>query len=180
MNDKRQRVETEYHLAQDIIGYDISSSEAIKELFKIGETVRREVLVTFLSCEVQEAVVRSRLNKFIQEKPNYLHLAIFFSIRESDRDSRHTILKNFSGEFENLVLILPDESFSQNSYTRFVDSIAHSLVAESHFNKAEAKEYEKAAHQFVIKWIQALLNNTYTCYFNNVAYNEGTVAQLLY
>ena len=178
MNDKRQRVETEYHLAQDIIGYDISSSEAIKELFKIGETVRREVLVTFLSCEVQEAVVRSRLNKFIQEKPNYLHLAIFFSIRESDRDSRHTILKNFSGEFENLVLILPDESFSQNSYTRFVDSIAHSLVAESHFNKAEAKEYEKAAHQFVIKWIQALLNNTYTCYFNNVAYNEGTVAQI--
>ena len=118
------------------------------------------------------------LNKFIQEKPNYLHLAIFFSIRESDRDSRHTILKNFSGEFENLVLILPDESFSQNSYTRFVDSIAHSLVAESHFNKAEAKEYEKAAHQFVIKWIQALLNNTYTCYFNNVAYNEGTVAQI--
>lgn len=178
MNDKRQRVETEYHLAQDIVGYDISSSESVKDLFKIGETVRREVLVTFLSCEVQEAVIRSRLNKFTQDKPNYLHVAIFFSIRESDRDSKHPILKNFSSEFENLVIILPDESFSHNNYTRFVDSIAHSQVAESHFNKAEAKEYEKAAHQFVIKWIQALLNNTYTCYFNNVAYNEGTVAQI--
>lgn len=178
MNEKRMRVETEYHLAQDIVGYDISSSESVKDLFKIGETVRREVLVTFLSCEVQEAVIRSRLNKFTQEKPNYLHVAIFFSIRESDRDSKHIILKNFSSEFENLVIILPDESFSQNSYTRFLDSIAHSLVAESHFNKAEAKESEKAAHQFVIKWIQALLNNTYTCYFNNVAFNEGTVAQI--
>lgn len=178
MNDKRQRVEADYRLAQDIVGYDIPSSESIKDLFKIGETVRREVLVTFLSCEEQEAVIRSRLNKFTQGKPNYLHVAIFFSIRESDRDSKNTILKNFSADFENLAIVLPDEAFSQNCYSRFVDSIAHSLVAESHFNKTEAKEYEKAAHQFVIKWIQALLNNTYTCYFNNVAYNEGIVAQI--
>lgn len=178
MNDKRQRVETEYQLAQDIVGYDIPSSESIKDLFKIGETVRREVLVTFLSCEAQEAVIRSRLIKFTQGKPNYLHVAIFFSIRESDRDSKNTILKNFSADFENLVIVLPDEALSQNCYSHFVDSIAHSLVAESHFNKTEAKEYEKAAHQFVIKWIQALLNNTYTCYFNSVAYNEGTVAQI--
>lgn len=178
INDKRQRVETDYRLAQDIVGYDIPSSEAIKDLFKIGVTVRREVLVTFLSCEEQEAVIRSRLNKFTQGKPNYLRVAIFFSIRESDRDSKNTILKNFSADFENLVILLPDEALSQNCYSRFVDSIAHSLVAESHFNKTEAKEYEKAAHQFVIKWIQALLNNTYTCYFNNVVYNEGTVAQI--
>lgn len=178
MNDKRQRVESEYRLAQDIVGYDIPSTESIKDLFKIGETVRREILITFLSCEEQEAVIRSRLNKFTQSKPNYLHVAIFFSIRESDRDSKNTILKNFSADFENLVIILPDEALSQNCYSRFVDSIAHSLVAESHFNKTEAKEYEKAAHQFVIKWIQALLNNTYTCYFNNVAYNEGTFAQI--
>lgn len=178
INDKRQRVETDYRLAQDIVGYDIPSSEAIKDLFKIGVTVRREVLVTFLSCEEQEAVIRSRLNKFTQGKPNYLRVAIFFSIKESDRDSKNTILKNFSADFENLVILLPDEALSQNCYSRFVDSIAHSLVAESHFNKTEAKEYEKAAHQFVIKWIQALLNNTYTCYFNNVVYNEGTVAQI--
>lgn len=178
MNDKRQRTEADYRLAQDIVDYDTPSSESIKNIFKIGETIRREALVTFLSCEEQEAVIRSRLNKFTQGKPNYLHVAIFFSIRESDRDSKHTILKNFSGDFENLILILPDEALSQNSYTRFIDSIAHSHVAESHFNKTEAKEYEKAARQFVIKWIQALLNNTYTCYFNNVAYNEGTFAQI--
>ncbi len=178
MNDKRQRVEAEHKLAQDIVGYDISSADKLKGLFKVGETVRREVLVAFFSCEEQEAVIRSRLNKFIQGKSNYLHVAIFFAIKESDRDSRNTILKNFSKDFENLVIVLPDETFSQSNYSRFVDSFAHSLVAESHFNKMESKEYEKAAHQFVIKWIDALLNNTYTCYFNNAAYNEGTVAQI--
>lgn len=178
MNAERKKTETHYRLAQDIVAYDSSSSELLKDLFKTGETVRREILVAFMSCEEQEAVIRSRLNKFTQGKQNYLHVAIFFSIRESDRDAKNTILKNFSGDFENLVIILPDESFSQNNYTRFVDSIAHSQVAESHFNKSEAKDYEKSAHQFVVKWIQTLLNNTYTCYFNSTAYNEGTVAQL--
>lgn len=178
MNDKRKRVENDYQLAQKIVDYDISSSDSIKDLFKIGETVRREVLITFLSCEEQESVIRSRLNKFTQGKPNFLHVAIFFSIRESDRDGKHAILKNFSADFENLVVLLPEEVFSQNCYTRFVDSMAHALVAESHFNHSEAKEFEKAAHQFVFKWVDALIHNTYTCYFNNVAYNEGTVAQI--
>lgn len=178
LNEKRKKAETDFRLAQDIVCYDNSSSESLKDLFKIGETVRREVLVTFLSCEESESVIRSRLNKFTQGKQNYLHVAIFFSIRESERDGKNNILKNFSKDFENLVIILPDESFSQNNYTRFVDSIAHSQVADSHFNKSEAKDYEKSAHQFVIKWIKALLNNTYTCYFNSVAYNEGTMAQL--
>ena len=76
------------------------------------------------------------------------------------------------------MIVLPDETLSQQNYNRFVDSLAHSIVAESHFNKTEAKDYEKAAHQFIVKWIAALLNNTYTCYFNNAAYNEGTVAQI--
>lgn len=178
LNEKRKRVEGDYRLSQDILGYDASAADSIKELFKIGETVRREVAYLFLSCEEQESVLRSRLNKFTKEKPNYLHIAIFFSIKESDRDGKNAILKNFSEEFENLVIILPDESFSQNNYNRFVDSVAHIVVAESHFNKGEAKEYGNAARQFVVKWVQALLNNTYTCYFNNKAYNDGTVAQL--
>lgn len=178
MNDKRKNVETDYKNAAEILAYDISSSDQIKALFKVGETVRREVLTNFFSCEETEALIRSRLTKFTQGKPNYLHVAIFFAIKESDRDNMNTILKNFSSEFENLVIVLPDETLSQQNYNRFVDSLAHSIVAESHFNKTEAKDYEKAAHQFIVKWIAALLNNTYTCYFNNAAYNEGTVAQI--
>ena len=178
MNDKRKKVETDYKNAAEILAYDISSSDQIKALFKVGETVRREILTNFFSCEETEALIRSRLTKFTQGKPNYLHVAIFFAIKESDRDNMNTILKNFSSEFENLVIVLPDETLSQQNYNRFVDSLAHSIVAESHFNKTEAKDYEKAAHQFIVKWIAALLNNTYTCYFNNAAYNEGTVAQI--
>lgn len=178
MNAKRQQVTSNYRVADSVLQYDIASLEEVKDLFKVGETVRRETLVQFFSCEETEALVRSKLNKFTQGKPNYLHVAIFLSIKEADRDSFNTILKNFSKEYENLVLVLPDESFSENTYTRFIDSISHSMVAESHFNKTEAKEYENNAHQFVKKWISALKKNTYTTYFNGQAYNEGTFEQI--
>lgn len=178
MNSKRKTVEANYKTAAQAVEYDIPSKESITELFKVGETVRREVAVSIFSCEETESLIRSRLNKFAQGKPNYLHVAFFLSIKESDRDAMHSILKGFSQDFTNLVVVLPEETLSENNYNRFIDSLAHSMVAESHFNKSEAKEYEKAAHQFIVKWIAAMMNNTYTVYFNNVAYNEGTVAQI--
>lgn len=178
MNAKRQQVCSAYKTADKIFEYDFSSKEEITDLFKIGDSVRRETAIQFFSCEEPEALVRSKLNKFASGKPNYLHVAIFLSIKEADRESFHTILKNFSNEFENLVLVLPEESLSENNYSRFTDSIAHSMVAESHFNYTEKKEFENNAHQFVVKWISALKNNIYTAYFNGQGLNEGTFAQI--
>ena len=53
---------------------------------------------------------------------------------------------------------------------------ATSKVARSHFNESEAKEFEKAAHAFVSKWITQLRHNTYNVYFNGESYREGTIA----
>lgn len=177
-NAQRQKVQSNYRTAADVLSYDVSSQEEIKDLFKVGETVHREVMLGFFSCEETESLLRSKLNKFTQGKPNYLHVAIFFSVKEADRDAFNSILKGFSNDFENLVLVLPDESFSSGNYTRFIDSIAHSQLATSHFNTTEAKDFEKNAHQFVVKWIAALKNNIYTAYFNGQAYNEGTFTQI--
>ena len=178
MNDKRQEVVAAHRTAVEVLNYDITSKNSVSEIFKIGETVRREVDLTLISAEDNEALIRSKLSKFTQNKPNYLHIAVFFSIREDSRDGLHNILKNFSSDFENVVLILPDETLSANNYNGFVDSVTHSKVAATHFNHTESKEYEKNAHQFVVKWIMALMNNTYTAYFNGSAYNEGTFSQI--
>lgn len=178
MNAKRQKVRANYKTSYDVLEYDVPSKDRMLDLFKVGETVRRETLVQFFSCEENESLLRSRLNKFTQVKDNYLHVAIFLSIEDTERDKMNTILKGFSSEFENLVFVLPDETFSKKGYDKFVDCIAMSLVAESHFNTNEAKDSEKQAHVLVKKWVEALVNNTYIVYFNGGMYVEGTVAQL--
>lgn len=177
MNLQRQKEESIYKTAASILDFNTAAKEDLTELFGIGSYVRRETDFLILSCDEQESLIRSRLNKFTQGKPNYQHIAIFLSINEDDRESKQLILKNFSTDFEDLVIVVPEETFSKNNYIKFIDSIATSKVAKSHFNDTESKECEKIAKGFVAKWVKQLLSNTYTAYFNGKPYSEGTFEQ---
>lgn len=178
MNKRRQDEQSVYKTATAVLDYDLASKESLQDLFQIGVSVKRETALQFFSCEDSEPLLRSRLNKFIGDKPNYLHVAFFLSLTEENRDMKDSILNAFSKEFENLIVVLADETFSQQTFNKFIDAVATAKVAKSHFNEAESKEYERAAHAFVTKWISQLRNNTYTVYFNGQSYCEGTVEQL--
>lgn len=178
MNKRRQDEQSAYKTANTILDYDITSKESLQELFQIGVSVKRETALQFFSCEDSEPLLRSKLNKFISDKPNYLHVAFFLSLNEENRDTKMAILNGFSKEFDNLIIVLADETFSNQTYTKFIDAVATAKIAKSHFNEAESKEYERAAHAFVSKWITQLRNNTYAVYFNGQNYCEGTIEQL--
>ncbi len=178
MNKRRQDEESVYKTATMVLDYDIPSKDSLQSLFQIGVSVKRETSVQFFSCEDSEQLLRSKLNKFTQDKPNYLHVAFFLSLNEENRDMKMSQLNNFSKEFENLIVVLADEVLSKSTFTKFIDAVATAKVAKSHFNEADSKEFERAAHAFVSKWITQLHNNTYSVYFNGQSYCEGTVDQL--
>ena len=178
MNKRRQDEQSTYKTSISVLDYDTDSKEGLGGLFQIGVFVKRETAVQFFSCEDSEQLLRSRLNKFTSDKPNYIHVAFFLAIDEKNREIKSTLLNNFSREFENLVIVLAEETFSTQAYNKFIDAVATSKVARSHFNESEAKEFEKAAHAFVSKWITQLRHNTYNVYFNGESYREGTIDQL--
>lgn len=178
MNKRRQDEQSTYKTSISVLDYDTVSKEDLCGLFQIGVLVKRETAVQFFSCEDSEQLLRSRLNKFTSDKPNYMHVAFFLALDEESREMKLTLLNNFSKEFENLVIVLTEETFSTQAYNKFIDAVATSKVARSHFNESEAKEFEKAAHAFVSKWITQLRHNTYNVYFNGESYREGTIDQL--
>ena len=178
MNKRRQDEQSVYKTSISVLDYDTVSKEDLCGLFKIGDSVKRETAVQFFSCEDSEQLLRSRLNKFTSDKPNYMHVAFLLALDEESREMKLTLLNNFSKEFENLVIVLAEETFSTQAYSKFIDAVATSKVARSHFNESEAKEFEKAAHAFVSKWITQLRHNTYNVYFNGGSYREGTIDQL--
>ena len=178
MNKRRQDEQSAYKTSISVLDYDTVSKEDLGGLFQIGVSVKRETAVQFFSCEDSEQLLRSRLNKFTSDKPNYIHVAFFLALDEENREIKSTLLNNFSKEFENLVIVLAEETFSTQAYNKFIDAVATSKVARSHFNESEAKEFEKAAHAFVSKWITQLRHNTYNVYFNGESYREGTIDQL--
>lgn len=175
MNQKRLSVESTYKTAEAVLDYEINSKNDLQDLFTIGVQVRRETVVKFFSCEDKVELLRSKLNKFANDKPNYLHVAFFLAIDENDRDEKMSALKGFSTEYQDIIVVLAEESLSRANYNKFVDAIATSIVAKSHFNMTESQEFEKAARQFVINWVKHIKNNTYTIYFNGQPYNENTV-----
>ena len=86
----------------------------------------------FYACEEAEAVLRSKLNKYTREKPNYLHVALFFSITDEARDIMENRVKAFSEEFENTMFIIPSEVFTPTAQTHFIDNSYFSLSGSNY------------------------------------------------
>lgn len=177
-NVERTKATASFKTAVAVLDYDSEAKQDIQELFVVPNSLHRETALQFLSCEDTEQLIRSRLNKFTSDKPNYIHVAFFLSISEESRDDKAALLKNLSSEYENLVIVLPDESLSESTYTKFIDALANKQLATMHFNTLEAKEFERFAHEFVKKWIKQLKNNTFSMFFNSQKINEGVVDHL--
>lgn len=178
MNEAKIRFESSFKTAPDILTYNVQASDKITELFKVGESLRRRACFTYFACEETESLLRSKLNKFMSDKPNHLHIAFFLSIDEQTRDEKLNILKAFSTEYKNILIILAEETFSRDSYAKFIDALATADVAKLHHNKTEANEYEVTAREFVNKWAERVKQGSYTLFFDGTPYNEGIVDQV--
>lgn len=177
LDDQRLKVTSEKRFAYDIIK-DKSAEIALKELFAGGEKLLRVCEPAIYSCEEPESSIRSKLNKYTVSKPNHLHVCIFLSLTESSRDSYEGRLKLLSEDFENTILILPDESFSQDYHTKYVDCLATANVADMNFNKAEAEQYRITASAYVDKWKTRLINGAYMIYFNGKTMTDGVMSDI--
>ena len=132
----------------------------------------------FYACEEQESVLRSKLNKFTREKPNHLHVALFFSISDESRDMMENRVRSFSEEFQNTIFIVPTEVFTPSAQTHFIDAVAQANVSRSHFNTDDASQFENAAKEYVAKWKNRMGGGTYSLFFNGKRYNDGIFSNI--
>ena len=166
-------VANSFKTAVDYLKYSQPSKAEIEKIFLVGERLMRKCEPQFYSCEEQEAVLRSKLIKYTKEKPNFLHVALFFSIADESRDIKENIIRNFSEEFENTLFIIPSEVFSPASQNHFIDAVAQANVSRSHFNTDDATQFDNAAKEYIIKWKNRMYGGTYSLYFKGARYSEG-------
>lgn len=162
----------------EYLKYSNESKEEIEKTFLVGERLMRKCEPQFYACEESEAVLRSRLNKYTREKPNFLHVALFFSITDEARDMMENRVKMFSEEFENTIFVLPSEVFSPTSQNQFIDAIAQANVSRSSHNTDDASQFENAAKQYVVKWKNRLNGGTFALYFNGTRHSDGIFSNI--
>ena len=145
---EKTAVASNFKTAVDYLKYSSESKSEIEKTFLVGERLMRKCEPQFYACEESEAVLRSKLNKYTREKPNYLHVALFFSITDEARDMMENRVKMFSEEFEETIFVLPAEVLSPTSQNQFIDAVAQANVSRSHFNTDDASQFENAANMW--------------------------------
>lgn len=175
---EKNAVSSTYKTAVEYLRYNDKSRLEIERIFLVGERLMRKCEPQFYACEEAEAVLRSKLNKYTREKPNHLHVALFFSITDESRDIMENRVKTFSEEFENTMFIIPSEVFTPSAQSQFIDAVAQANVSRSHFNTDDASQFENAAKEYVAKWKNRMNGGTYTMYFNGVRSSEGIFSNI--
>ena len=173
INQEKAKVSTNYKMAVNYLNYNNRCVDELNSLFSVGDRLFRKSLPQFYSCEEQEAVLRSKLNKYTREKPNYLHICVFYSITDESRDMMENRVKDFSEEFENTILIIPTEVLTTAAQNHFIDAVTQANVSRSHFNTDDANQFDDAAKAYISKWKARMVGGTYTLYFNGKRSSEG-------
>lgn len=170
---EKTAVAANFKTAIDYLKYNVRCITELLRVFAVGERLMRKCEPQFYSCEEQESVLRSKLNKYTREKPNFLHVALFFSITDEDRDIMENRVKTFSEEFSDCIFIVLSEVLSPATQTKFIDAVAQANVSRSNFNSDDAGQFENAAKEYIVKWKARISSGTYNLYYDGARYSEG-------
>lgn len=173
INQQKEKVASSYKMSTDYLKYNTVSWQELCQQFLVGKRLFRKCNPQFYSCEEQEAVLRSKLNKYTRETPNFLHVCVFFSITDESRDMMENRVKDFSTEFENTIFLIPTEVLTTTAQAHFIDMLAQANVSRSHFNADDASQYENAAKEYISKWKTRMMGGTYALYFNGSRNSDG-------
>lgn len=173
LNQERDKVLASYKTAVDFLNYYGIEKNNISNLFAVGEALVRKCDLQFYACEETESIIRSKLKKYNEEKPNNLHIAIFIALTEDSKATMINRVRELSIECKNSILIVSDEVFTTDYKTKFIDLIATYNIAKRYFNENTASECEKTARHYITKWAQRLTNGTYDLFFNGESCADG-------
>ena len=175
---EKEIVNAQFKTAGSFLDYNYAAKSNVTKLFTVGDYLLRKCEPQLFSCSDPEAMLRSRLNKYTSEKPNNLHVAIYLAVTEEERRAFENRVKDFSSEFLNSIHIIPDEVFTSESRTKFIDLLAHLNVAKRRYQESIEKESDLAAKQLVNRWGNRLTNGSFTIYFNGEQTREGIMGNI--
>ena len=170
---EKGKVASTYGTAVEYLKYNDLCKQDILRLFLVGERLMRKCEPQFYSCEDAEAITRNKLTKYTREKPNFLHVVLFFAITDEARDIAENQIKVFSEEFKNTLFIIPNEVLSPALQNKFIDAVAQSKVCRLHLNNEDATRNENVAKEYIVKWKTRMNNGPFTLYYNGESFSEG-------
>lgn len=179
MLNAKTKLQADYKLAADYLAYSSEIRQSLLSKMNVASTsnsagqLYRPCELQIYSCEEQEAVIRSKLMKYANSKPNYLHVCVFFSITEEQRDKWSQILVDFSKQMPSVIMILPEEVLTESTKNKFIDALATKQVSKTHYHESQEMEAEKQAKAYITTWFTRITNGSHHTYRDGEVYSDG-------
>ena len=184
MLNAKTKLQSEYKVAVDYLSFSSEIRQELLSKMNVQSTANtkgqlyRPCELQMYSCEEQEAVVRSKLMKYVNSKPNYLHICVFFAITEELRDKWSQMLIDFSKQMPDVIMILPEEVLSESTKNKFIDALATKQVAKTHYNETQEAEADKQAKAYISNWYTRIINGSHHTYRNGDSFSDGIFGNL--
>lgn len=181
VNEEKKKAESDYSDAIKILEFDPSHKANITKLFT--DTLIRQSELLFFPCNIDEHLLRSRLNKGFRETYS-LHIGLFFASNEEEIHAIEGLIKRFAkDEFSNITFVIFSEvlDFDMLQRQQFISYVATQQVALKHNSNEQAHNNQKNANLIITNWINRLKQGTFKLYFREESstFNTNSVAQYI-
>ena len=179
MLNAKTKLQSEYKMAADYLAYGNDIRQTLINKMNVASTsnsvgqLYRPCELQIYSCEEQEAVIRSKLMKYANAKPNYIHVCVFLSITEELRDKWSQLLIDFSKQMPNVIMILPEEVLTESTKNKFIEALATKQVSKTHYHETQEAEAEKQAKAYITNWFTRINNGSHHTYLDGEVYSDG-------
>ncbi len=103
---------------------------------------------------------------------------VFFAIEENEILQIKNTLNQLAKDYENIIFLVIEESFSSKRYENFINYSARSIVASKHNHEDETQRSKIQAEKLVEQYISTLKQSAVSMYYKNDIKNGISISNI--
>ncbi len=172
ISNEKQRIKDNTY--KNIINILKPKESEIKSILKNG-------ILRYSEIDIREANIKDYDIKRYSDKFKFdyaLNIMVFFAIEENEILQIKNTLNQLAQDYENIIFLVIEESFSSKRYENFINYSARSIVASKHNHEDETQRSKIQAEKLVEQYISTLKQSAVSMYYKNDIKNGISISNI--
>ena len=172
ISNEKQRIKDNTY--KNIINILKPKESEIKSILKNG--ILRYSEIDIREANLKDYDIKRYIDKF---KLDYaLNIMVFFAIEENEILQIKNILNQQAQDYDNVIFLIIEESFSSKRYEDFINYSARSVIARKHNHEDETQRSKIQAEKLVEQYLNILKQSAVSMYYKNDIKNGISISNI--
>jgi len=172
ISNEKQRIKDNTY--KNIINILKPKESEIKSILKNG-------ILRYSEIDIRESNIKDYDIKRYSDKFKFdyaLNIMVFFAIEENEILQIKNTLNQLAQDYENIIFLVIEESFSSKRYEDFINYSARSIVASKHNHEDETQRSKIQSEKLVEQYISTLKQSAVSMYYKNDIKNGISISNI--